>query len=194
MKVAISGQKLNVGEALSSHVEERIKNTTSKLLEHAISAHVTFSKERHLFHCMIELDEGVGKMPMVRASAESDDIYTAFDSGLLRLEKQLRRYKAKMKDYHRRQRAADNEKTAYLAGTKTIISARMEDNPSDDNPVIVAEKLAPVLTMSVGEAVMQMDLQELPTLMFRNVKTGRLNVVYYRADGNISWVDPGEGQ
>ena len=58
-----------------------------------------------------------------------------------------------------------------------------------DNPAIIAEKPTQVLPISVGEAVMKMDLENLPALMFENVKTGRINVVYYRRDGNISWVD-----
>ena len=59
-----------------------------------------------------------------------------------------------------------------------------------DNPVIVAEKATKILKLSVGQAVMKMDLQDLPALMFFNSAHGRLNVVYRRADGNISWVDP----
>ena len=44
--------------------------------------------------------------------------------------------------------------------------------------------------LSVGEAVMRMDLADQPVLMFRNSATGELNVVYRRADGNIGWIDP----
>jgi hypothetical protein len=49
-------------------------------------------------------------------------------------------------------------------------------------------------TLSVGEAVMRMDLADQPALMFRNSAHGGLNMVYLRNDGNIGWVDPrGEG-
>ena len=69
-------------------------------------------------------------------------------------------------------------------------SVELEDQEIDlDNPVIVAEKATKILKLSVGQAVMKMDLEDLPALMFRNVKTDRINVVYYRKDGNISWVD-----
>ena len=80
--------------------------------------------------------------------------------------------------------------------TKYVISPTKIDDEDDetkeidfDNPVIVAEKATKILKLSVGQAVMKMDLEDLPALMFRNVKTDRINVVYYRKDGNISWVD-----
>ena len=55
--------------------------------------------------------------------------------------------------------------------------------------MIVAEHTADIHTRSVGEAVMQLDLAELPVLMFRNAGNGHLNVVYRRPDGHIGWID-----
>ena len=49
-----------------------------------------------------------------------------------------------------------------------------------------------IATLSVSEAVMRMDLADLPVVMFRNSASGRLNVVYHRGDGNIGWIDPSE--
>lgn len=45
-------------------------------------------------------------------------------------------------------------------------------------------------TLSVSDAVMKMDLSFQPVVMFRNSKTGSLNVVYRRSDGNVGWIDP----
>ena len=61
---------------------------------------------------------------------------------------------------------------------------------SDLNPVIVSESMTQLRTLTVGEAVMQLDLMETPTLVFRNSAHGEVNVVYRRPDGNIGWVDP----
>jgi hypothetical protein len=58
--------------------------------------------------------------------------------------------------------------------------------------VVVAESTSRVHTLTVGEAVMRMDLADLPVLMFRNSANGELNVVYRRADGHIGWLDPSE--
>ena len=56
--------------------------------------------------------------------------------------------------------------------------------------LVIAEKPTEIEVLTVSEAVMKMDLQDLPALMFFNSAHGGLNVVYRRTDGNISWVDP----
>ena len=55
---------------------------------------------------------------------------------------------------------------------------------------VVAETPAEISRLSVGEAVMRMDLADQPVLMFRNSTSGELNVVYRRSDGNVGWIDP----
>ena len=99
----------------------------------------------------------------------------------------MRKYKSKLNNHHR------GFKTSELSSdaVKYVISSKGEEEQEFDvdNPAIVAEKPTQVLPLTVGEAVMKMDLENLPALMFENAKTGRVNVVYYRKDGNISWVD-----
>ena len=56
--------------------------------------------------------------------------------------------------------------------------------------MVIAEKPTEIEPLTVSQAVMKMDLQDLPAIMFFNSAHGRLNVVYRRIDGNISWVDP----
>jgi hypothetical protein len=56
--------------------------------------------------------------------------------------------------------------------------------------MIVAEMEEKIQSLSVGEAVMQMELANKPVLVFRNEKHSGVNVVYRREDGNIGWIDP----
>ena len=57
-------------------------------------------------------------------------------------------------------------------------------------PAIVAEMRTDIPTLTVGEAVMRLDLAQQPALMFCNSANGLMNMVYRRTDGNIGWVDP----
>jgi len=57
---------------------------------------------------------------------------------------------------------------------------------------VIAEQPTEISLLSVGEAVMQMDLADQPVLMFRNSASGELNVVYRRSDGNVGWIDPSQ--
>jgi len=138
---------------------------------------------------------------IMKSNCASDEICNSFDTALTKLEKQLRRYKSKLNSHSNRVKVSEITSEAV----KYIISSEHsgEEEFNVDNPAIVAEKPAKILSLSVGEAVMKMDLENLPALLFKNVKTGRvlvpcfpasleaghINVVYYRKNGNISWVD-----
>src|SRR6185369_406318 len=97
------------------------------------------------------------------------------------IEKQLRRYKSRLTNHHK------SPSGDPVKGKKYVIKDHDEDT---DSPVIIAEKPTDIETLTVSAAVMKMDLAELPALMFFNSASGRINIVYKRADGNISWVDP----
>jgi hypothetical protein len=44
--------------------------------------------------------------------------------------------------------------------------------------------------MTVGFAVMELDLTGAPVVVFRHAAHGRVNMVYRRTDGNVGWIDP----
>ena len=191
MQVLVSGQHLSIGLSLKEYVKERITGSIKKYFDHAPSATVHFNKQNHDFSCDIVVNDGTGRHIVIKSNASSDDVYFAFDAALSKIEKQLRKYKSKLKDHSSKMKVSEviPTTTKYVI-SPTKIDDEVEDQEIDlDNPVIVAEKATKILKLSVGQAVMKMDLEDLPALMFRNVKTDRINVVYYRKDGNISWVD-----
>lgn len=98
MKITISGKHMETGNALKEHVDEALGAGVSKYFENAISADVTFSKTEHIFHCRITVNEGVKDGMVVSSDSKADNVYTAFNSALEKAEKQLRRYKRKLKD------------------------------------------------------------------------------------------------
>ncbi len=123
-----------------------------------------------------------------RAGGRAADAYQSFDQAAERLEKRLRRYKRRLKDHH-----ADQGGDTLPAAIDYVIAAPDEEADAietvDDNPVVIAETQAVLGRMTVSMAVMAMDLSEAPLEVFRNAASGRFNVVYRRADGNIGWID-----
>ncbi len=189
MKITISGKQIKVGAALQEYVKENIEASIKKYFENAISAHITMSKETHLFVTDIVVNEGVSNHIHYKSQAKEDNIYASFDRALDKMDKQLRRYKRRIKD-HRKQSVGS---ATAIAATKYVIADDGQDfedsNMSADNPLIIAEKQTAIETLTVADAVMRMNLANLPALFFINKKTGNFNVVYKRLDGNISWVD-----
>ncbi len=186
--IKISGQAINIGQSLQQHVSERVNEITHKYFEKLSGGSVNFVKTGPYFQCDILLNDATGRHTLLKGGCKAEDIYQAFDSALSKIAKQLRKYKSKLKDRHNKVKLSETSPSAM----KYIISSNKDsiDQEFDtDNPVIIAEKATEILSLSVGDAVMHMDMLNLPTLMFENIKTGRINVVYYRKDGNISWVD-----
>jgi ribosomal subunit interface protein len=186
MKITVAGKQLKVGAALREYVEEHIEGAIKKYFENAISADVTFSKETHQFVTDIVVNEGTGNQIYYKSQAKEDSIYASFDRAVDKMEKQLRRYKRRLKD-HNKQSVADV--AASLAAKKYVLQDDGQDNEEDDNPLIIAEKQTEIETLTVADAVMRMNLANLPALLFMNKKTQVLNLVYKREDGNISWVE-----
>ena len=82
-----------------------------------------------------------------------------------------------------------------IAAEPEIESPEEQIDPvENDEPVIVAETETEIETLTVGEAVMRMELRELSAMMFRNSAHGGLSTVYRRSDGNIGWIDPQDSQ
>lgn len=189
--INISGQHIDVGQYLQEYVKGRLSETISKYFDHASSASVNFTKSGFEFVCDVLVNDGTGRHTVIKSSANSDDIYSAFDVALSKISKQLRKYKSKLKNRSDRVKLNEvaPEAVKYVINPNAPMSSDSEGEVDVDNPMIIAEKPTQILKLSVGEAVMHMDLQNLPALLFENSKTGRVNVVYYRRDGNIAWVD-----
>jgi ribosomal subunit interface protein len=189
MQVSVSGQHISIGSSLQEYVRERTIQIAEKYFANVISANVHFSKQGHLLVCDIVVNDGTGRHVLLKGNASSDEIYSSFDIAISRLEKLLRKYKSKLKDRHDRIKISEVPFTAVKYTIAVSGDQEDENETKDGSPVIIAEKPVKVLTLSVDEAVMHMDLENLPCLMFNNSKTNRINVVYYRRDGNIAWID-----
>lgn len=191
MQIQVNGRHMDVGEALNSFTNERLLSGVEKYAENPVDAVVTYSKDRFEYLCDVTVHLSTGMRAQARGRA--DEVYAAFDNALDRMETQLRRYKRRLKDHHKERKAPIE---AFQEPTYVIEAAQNESEsqePENLTPVIVAETETKVQTMSVGEAVMQMELADENMLVFRNSSHGGVNVVHRRADGNIGWIDPRRG-
>ena len=188
MKLSVKGVQIDVGDALRAHVETQLQDLVAKYFGDSLDAHVTFSREAHLFCADIMVHAGRGIT--LQSNASAGEPYPAFDAAAARLATRLRRYKNKIKHHHHESRS----EVAALMASAFVLNAQDHDREEEvnDNPAVIAEMTTPVESLTVGEAVMRLDLGDLPALMFRNKGHGGLNMIYRRPDGNIGWVDPSE--
>ncbi|WP_417258590.1 ribosome hibernation-promoting factor, HPF/YfiA family [Celeribacter sp.] len=187
MRYQISGKQIDIGDALQVHVKSELGEVMSKYAERPTDASVIFSKSGSEFNCETIVHLSTGLTTQARASAH--EIYAAFDNCAEKMEKQLRRYKRRLKDHH----AQRSEPVELHDASSYILAASEhadEQEPDSLQPMIIAEMETKIPTLSVGEAVMQMEISGVNALVFKNEGKTELNVVYRREDGNIGWIDP----
>ena len=172
MHIAVTGKKLEVGDALRGHVEDRITAGAEKYFGNPIDAQ----------DCSVHVGAGIH----VEAHATAEDAYASFDTAAERVEKRLRRYKRRLRNHHKSTPIEMVEAPSYVLSSEE----EHEDQSDDVQPIIVAESTTDIPNVSVSEAVMRLDLGNVPVLMFRNSAHGGLSVVYRRDDGNFGWIDP----
>ncbi len=191
MDVRVSGHQVDVGESLREHAADRLRALSEKYDARAVSSTVTLGKgpHDHRFDCeiVIYLPNGV----VLKGSSRANEAQPTFEDALGKIEKQLRRYRRRLKD---RNGHAAAQELAFDGAGYTVFSlpeaqAEEEDAP-EDNPPIVAETRVDIPDASVSDAVMMLDLRNTNALMFKNSVTGTFNMVYRRGDGTIGWVEP----
>lgn len=186
MDMRISGHQVETGAALQEHATDRLEGIIEKHFDRALSSHVTFGKGPSSgFTCDIVMHVMQGLI--LKAQGKAQDAHQALDDAAAKIEKQLRRYKRRLKDHHEQaMHARAQEEAAY---TVFAVDDEVEE-VAPDAPPIIAETSVDVPESSVADAVMMLDLRDTPALLFKNAGTGRHNMVYRRSDGSIGWVEP----
>jgi ribosomal subunit interface protein len=188
MQLSVRGRQLDIGEALRLYVAASLEHVLGKYFGHAIEATVTVSREGHLYRVVVSTH--VGRNIKLEAQGEADHVYPAVDTAVGRLSKRLRRYKRRLRDHHK-----DSSSEHEIVPRWQFVLAEGESKLGSYEgrggmPMIVAEMATQISSLTVSEAVMRMDLTDLPAMLFRNRAHGGLNMVYRRTDGNIGWIDP----
>lgn len=189
MHIQVNGKQIDVGEALRGHAEERFLAAVEKYAENPIDSVVTFSRDGHEIVCDATAHLSTGMH--AKAKGRATDPYAAAEAACDRLEKQLRRYKRRLKDHHKTRA----EPVAMLDAPAYVLQGEAEDDETEApegpfEPIVVAEMRQRIQSLTVGEAVVQLEMSDEPFLLFKNDSHGGLNVVFRRPDGNIGWIDP----
>ncbi|PZU14421.1 MAG: ribosome-associated translation inhibitor RaiA [Sphingobium sp.] len=195
MDIRVSGHQVETGDALKSHVTDRLQAVAEKYFSRALSAQVTFRNAPHgAFHCDIVCHVMTGLI--LKGAGEAQDAHPAFDQAADRIEKQLRRYMRRLKDRSAQAAAAEAQRASFATvddidgAGYTIFAGGGEEEEAQDAPLIVAETRVDIPEASVSDAVMMLDLRNTNALLFLNAGTAAYNMVYRRHDGTIGWVEP----
>ncbi len=191
MKVQVSGRHVDVGEALRSRIADDLTASIGKYFERGGDAEVVVMRDGHGFRvdCAVTLASG----QHLQSHGLAGDAHGAFSQTLGKIETRIRRYKRRLKSH-------TVAATAKAAETASLYVLRAPDGDGEEDDwdgaggppaaMVIAETESVLKTMTVSMAVMDLDLTESQTIVFRNAAHGGLSVVYRRSDGHIGWIDP----
>jgi ribosomal subunit interface protein len=195
MQVLVTGRHVDVGDALRTRVSDDLTSSIGKYFERGGAADVVVARDGHAFKvdCVVNLASG----QQLQSHGLGGDAYAAFNAALQKIEARVRRYKRRLKDHHPAALAKQAEAAAYFViRSPEEVDLDLEDDGlervdgAEEGAMIIAETEKAIRTMTVSMAVMDLDLTESQTIVFRNAAHGGLSVVYRRPDGNIGWIDP----
>ncbi len=179
MQIDVTFRHMEVSEPVRAYVEEKIARV-KKYVDEPIDGQVVLSVEKKIRHKAVVTIAAKGIT--IKASEETNDMYAAIDGMADKIERQLKRYKEKLKKH---KPASGRERQIQ----KTVFAAESIDEGSVE-PTIVRSRSFNVKPMAVEEAVMQMDLLHKEFLVFTDSNTEEINVVYRRKDGNYGLIVP----
>lgn len=189
MDVRVSGHQVDTGEALNGHVTQRLEAMAERYFARAHSAHVTFSRGPHDNRFVCDIIAHIVQGVILKGSSRASEARPAFEEAADKIERQLRRYKHRLKD--RQNKSLDEIPVKQFDAGYTIFDAADEvSEVTQEFPLIIAETKVDIPESSVSDAVMMLDLRNTNGLLFKNSATGIYNMIYRRGDGTIGWVEP----
>ena len=185
MQISVAGSQIDLSDALRNRVTHHLDVIAESYFDDALEASVTFNRARSFVTCDIAVHAGPGLV--VRGEGEAADAPGAFDDAAEHIARRLRRYRHRVCDH-----ASDLSHRERPEVGRHYILRQAPDMPATAEPyaTVIARQETEIVTLTVGEAVMQLDLADRTVLMFRNRASGGINVVYRRPDGQVGWLDP----
>lgn len=180
MQTQVTFRNVESSEAIKEYAREKVSKV-QKYLDGPIEASVTVQVEKHRHQADVNI---IASGLKIHSSETTGDLYSAIDLVMDKLERQLRRYRGKLKDFGRNHRR--DREIPYQVAVFEPESVLEEETPRN----IMSESLV-AKPMDVDEAAMQLDLsQDDEFMVFINAKTDTLNVIYRRSDGNFGLIEP----
>ncbi|MEP9375586.1 ribosome-associated translation inhibitor RaiA [Aquabacter sp. CN5-332] len=187
MALRVSGKNIDVGDALRQRLSDRISEVLGKYFDGGWSGHVTVARDGSGYRseCMLHLDSGVN----LQAQGNAHEANACADAALDKIEKRLRRYKQRLKDRH-----GHGNANGAVSAQAYVLAPAPEDETDEGlegwSPTVVAEQVTKLRSLSVADAVVELEITGAPVVVFRHAGHGRMSVVYRRPDGHVGWIDP----
>lgn len=177
MEITVTFRHIDASESLKAYAEEKVSKM-GKYFDFPVEAHVVLAVEKFRRSADVTLNVNG---TLIKGVIETEDMYSAIDQVMDKIEKQVKRYREKMRT--RRSETRKNE-TALGKGESDEVAEAGAEEPRIEVEKIVAKP------MDAEEAAMQFNLSQQDFMVFRNSRSREINVIYRRKDGNLGLMEP----
>lgn len=177
MDITVTFRHIEPTDSIKAYAEEKLLKI-DKYLDAPIEAHIVLAVEK--FRRMADVTINVNGT-MIKAVEETEDMYSAIDQVMDKIEKQVKRYRQKIRK--RRSEDRKNENNMDIEASREMLDLSLEE------PRIEVEKFD-AKPMDPEEAAMQFNMSQQEFLVFRNSRSRQINVIYQRRDGNLGLIEP----
>jgi ribosome hibernation promoting factor len=195
MQLSVTFRHMDASDALKEYAREKVERIT-KYFPDPIKAHVVFACDRgynHIADVVITLHNGI----LIKGEEVTEDMYSSIDLVMAKIERQVRRYKEKIRNHRPTSATAPaievQHSVVQMAGEAVVAEVAPESPARQEPPTIIRKSKFFARPLSVEEAVMQMNLLGNDFLVFSNAGSREVNVVYRRKDGTYGLIEPTSG-
>jgi len=174
MILNVRGKNIDVTPALEDHIQKRLEKL-EKFFEEDTEVQVVLSVagDNHIVEATVFFNSLI-----LRSEESTGDMYASVDMMVDKLEKQVTRYRDKLKDRLRQ------------GGIRSVNETLPEEQTDTEEPKVVRTKRFILKPMHVQEAILQMNLLGHNFFVFMDADTESINVLYRRKDGNYGLIEP----
>lgn len=189
MATEISGRNYEIPPEVHRLLETKLAKIQEKLFDDVIDVRVVLQVEKYRNICEILI---TGKEHDVKSVQTSDEsMQDAVNSALDHVKRQAQKNRKKIRDHHRHGNG-DNAFTPDITewAVQVLEPGRLTDNENDGMPRIIKRNNIPIRPMTIEQAALHLDDSKNEFIVFRDVDTDQVSVIYKRKDNNLGLIAP----
>jgi putative sigma-54 modulation protein len=186
MATEISGRNYEVTPDIRALLEKKLSKVEEKLFDDVIDVRVVLRVEKYRNTCEILI---VGKEHDVKSVQESDEsMQDAINAAVDHVKRQAQKNREKIRDHHRAERSATDQVTDWTV--QVLEPGRLRDTNDHNRPRIIKTNNLPIRPMSIEDAALRLDDSKNEFIVFRDLDTDKISVIYKRRDNNLGLIAP----
>ena len=202
MQLSTTFRHMDGSQAVREYAADKLEKIRKYFHKDPISAHAVFSVERG-FHHVPDLNITLPNGIVINAKETTEDMYSSIDLAAARIERQVRRWKDKIRDHKPHGGPstsvrelvipADEMEPRPAAGAEATAAAGKPPMRAPEAPPyrIIKDERFSARSMTVQDAVMQLNLLGDELMVFTDAGSGRTSVLYRRKDGDYGLIETG---